>query len=63
MNNSLTKSRDKKVLFGVCGGLSDFFGIDVSIIRIALILGTIVTGSLLFWIYILLALVLPKSDN
>ncbi len=31
----LTRSRDKKMIAGVFGGLSDYFGVDVTVLRIA----------------------------
>jgi len=58
----LHKSKNNKVLLGVCGGLSDSTGIDAPIIRLGFIFGTIFTGSLLFWIYLILGLVLPSKD-
>lgn len=58
----LSKSSTDKVLFGVCGGLSKYTGIDSVLLRIIFIFGTIFTGSLLLWIYLLFALVLPKEE-
>ena len=60
--NRLTKSSKDKMIFGVCGGLSDWTGIDSSIIRIGFVLGSIFSGSLLFWIYLLLGIILPTQD-
>jgi phage shock protein C len=60
--NKLYKSKKDKVLFGVCGGLSESTGIDAPIIRLGFILGTIFTGSILFWIYLVLGLILPSRD-
>jgi phage shock protein PspC (stress-responsive transcriptional regulator) len=60
--NQLHKSNKDRVFFGVCGGLSDSLGIDVSLVRIAFILGAIFSGSILLWIYLLLAMVLPTND-
>lgn len=57
----LVKSKNKS-LFGVCGGLADYLGLDVSLIRILFILGTILSGSVVFWIYLLMALVLPSEE-
>jgi phage shock protein C len=56
------KSNKNRTFLGVCGGLSESTGIDVSLIRIGFILGTIFSGSILLWIYLLLALVLPTED-
>lgn len=59
--NKLTKSKDRS-LFGVCGGLAKWLNLDVSLVRILFVLGAIFTGSLVFWVYILLALVLPNEE-
>jgi len=63
MNKPLTKSSDNKYLFGVCGGLSEYTGIDASLIRVLFVLGTFLTGSLIFLIYLILAFILPKADQ
>lgn len=59
---SLHKSNKNRVLFGVCGGLSDNIGVDPAVLRIGFLLGAIFTGSILFWVYLGLALVLPTQD-
>lgn len=59
--SKLIKSSKNRMLFGVCGGLSQFTGIDASLIRLFFILGAIFTGSLLLWIYLLLGIILPKE--
>ena len=46
----LTKSSNRMFL-GVCSGLANYFGLDVSITRLLFALGTFATGTLLFWIY------------
>lgn len=61
MKSKLFKTKNK-ALFGVCGGISQYIGIDVSLIRLVFILGTIFTGSILLWIYLLLAIILPKEE-
>lgn len=58
----LHKSKNNKVLFGVCGGLSDSLGIDATLIRVGFLLGAIFTGSILLWVYLVLALLLPTQD-
>lgn len=60
--SKLSKDISNKMLFGVCSGLSNYTGIDASILRLAFIFGAIFSGSILFWIYIILAIVLPKND-
>lgn len=61
MPQRLYKNTSNKMLFGVCSGLSDATGIDVTIIRLATIVGAIITGSIVFWIYLLLGIILPKK--
>lgn len=61
MNKILAKSKNRS-LFGVCGGLANYLGMDASIVRILFVLGFFFTGSLLLWIYLLLALVLPTEE-
>lgn len=60
--NRLHKSKNNRVLLGVCGGLADTLGVDAPLLRIGFVLGAIFSGSLLFWIYLLLALILPSRD-
>ncbi len=62
MNNKLTKSSKDKMIFGVCGGLANWTGVDSSIIRLGFIAGAIFSGSILFWIYLVLGIILPTQD-
>ena len=57
----LTKDADNKLLFGVCSGLSKYTGVDATLIRIGFIIGSIFTGSILFWLYDLMVILLPKK--
>ena len=58
----LHKSNKNRVFLGVCGGLSESLGLDISVVRLGFVLGAIFTGSILFWMYLLMALVLPTED-
>ena len=60
--SNLHKSNKNRVFFGVCGGLAENTGLDPVVLRIGFLLGAIFTGSILFWIYLGLALVLPTQD-
>jgi phage shock protein PspC (stress-responsive transcriptional regulator) len=57
----LLKNNKDQMLFGVCSGLSDYTNIDVSIIRLFFVVGTFLTGTVLFWVYVLLAIILPSE--
>ena len=56
----LYKSSKERVFCGVCGGLAEYFGIDVSLIRLAWILFTCLGGSGLL-AYIIAAIVIPSE--
>lgn len=58
----LHKSNKNRVFLGVCGGLAENLGIDASLLRIGFVAGAIFTGSVLFWVYLLFALVLPTEE-
>lgn len=58
----LTKDKKRALLFGVCAGLSNYTGIDASMIRILTVLGVVFSFSIIFWIYILLAIILPNHE-
>ncbi len=54
------RNLNNKLIFGVCAGLSDYFIIDVTIIRIIFVLG-ILAGGFSILIYIILALIMPSD--
>ncbi|HEY5806057.1 MAG TPA: PspC domain-containing protein [Candidatus Saccharimonadales bacterium] len=54
-------SKDKKI-FGVCGGIADYFGADPTVVRLAWILATVLTGVAPGVLaYIVAAIVMPKE--
>jgi len=56
----LFKNKQDGMIFGVCAGISQALNIDVRIIRILMIVASIATGSIVFWIYLLLGIILPN---
>lgn len=55
----LYRSRVNKMLCGVCGGIGEYFNIDVTIVRLlAVLLGMSGHGIL---IYILAAIIIPEN--
>jgi phage shock protein C len=49
------------MISGVCGGLGEYLGIDPTIIRLLFVFGTVVTGSGLFWVYLIMMLIVPEE--
>ena len=60
-NRRLYRSQDR-IIAGVCAGLAEFFGLDVSLVRIAT-LALILFGGLSLWAYIILWLIVPKAPK
>jgi len=52
------RSREGKMIAGVCAGLAEQFAISVTILRLAFVLGTLVSGFALI-IYLVLWVVMP----
>jgi phage shock protein C len=57
----LHRSKRNKVIFGVCGGLSEYLRIDVTLVRIVAILAAFAGPGIL--IYIIAALVMPEDKG
>ena len=62
MPKKLYRSRTDKKLWGVCGGLAKYFDIDPTIVRIIAI-ASLFVGSLGFWIYIIMTLIVPQEPS
>lgn len=60
MEKKLYKSNTDKKICGVCGGLAKYFGIDSTIVRLALVLFCLLGGSGLL-AYIICAIVMPSD--
>lgn len=58
----LYRSKTDRVLFGICGGLGEYFEIDSLIIRILFILLTFTGGSGII-IYLILAIIIPDGEG
>ena len=55
----LTKSYDKK-LFGVCGGIADYFNIDPTFVRLIWLVFVLCLGTGV-WAYIIAAIIMPEG--
>lgn len=58
----LTRNTDRKVIFGVCSGLGDYFNVDANLFRILFVFLLIVGGSGLL-LYVLFAVIMPVKEN
>lgn len=56
----LYRSKHDRFICGVCGGLAEYFDVDPSLVRIAVIVFTVVYGSGLL-AYLIAAFVIPSN--
>jgi phage shock protein C len=63
MEKRLFRSQAKKMLGGVCGGLGDYFDIDVTLIRLIFVAITLVTAIIPMMIFYLIAwIIIPMEE-
>ena len=58
---SLRRSRSNRIIFGVCGGLGEFFGISAFWFRLAFLFTLIPGGIPGILFYLILWLIIPKE--
>ena len=59
----LYRSKTQKMLAGVCGGIAEYFEMDVSIIRILWAIITIASAGFGILIYILMIIIFPEAPE
>jgi phage shock protein PspC (stress-responsive transcriptional regulator) len=58
---ALYRPRGGRQVAGVCAGLALYTGLDVSLVRLAFILGAIFTGGTVAIVYVVLMIVMPQG--
>ncbi len=58
----LYKSRNNKMICGVCAGIADYFNIDPSIVRVLWAVLALAAGTGVL-VYIACAIILPEGDT
>lgn len=56
----LQRSQNEKILFGVCGGIAEYFNVDVTWVRLGFIAATFLGGPGIV-AYLVGALVIPRK--
>jgi len=57
----LTRSRSDRMIAGVCGGFAAYLGVDVNIIRLALVALTLLGGTGVV-LYLIAWLIVPEGE-
>lgn len=58
----LYRSKKDRIIFGVCGGIAEYLGVDSTIVRLVAIL-LLFSGGWFFVLYLLLGIVIPENPN
>jgi len=57
----LYRSRDDRIVGGVCAGLGEYLGVDPTAIRLLFVLGTFFGVGSLLLIYLAMLLIIPEE--
>ena len=60
-DKKLYRSRKERMVAGVCGGLAEYFDLDVSVIRILWVIGTLMSAGIGVLIYLIMLIVFPEK--
>ncbi|HPH44847.1 MAG: PspC domain-containing protein [Acidobacteria bacterium] len=67
MNESrkvLRRSTTNRMIGGVIGGLADYFGLDVSLLRVVYVVGSILSAAFPgLLVYVIMWVVIPKEER
>ena len=61
MAKKLYRSRTERKIWGICGGLAEYFDMDPTIVRIIAVVSLFV-GTAGIWAYIIMRLVVPEEN-
>jgi phage shock protein PspC (stress-responsive transcriptional regulator) len=60
---TLRRSRNQRMLSGVSGGLAEYFNIDATLVRLAIVGLTLITGGTALIGYVIAWIVMPEADG
>jgi phage shock protein C len=60
-NRKLYRSRTNRMIFGVCAGLAEFFGIDPTVVRLVFVAGALLGFGSFVLIYLVMFFVVPEE--
>lgn len=62
MERKLYRSNSNKKLFGLCGGLGEYFNVDATLVRLIFAIGTL-CATVGFWVYILMSILTKPNPS
>ena len=60
-SKKLYRSRNNRMIAGVCSGLADFFGIDATVVRLLFAAGALLGFGSFILIYLVMFIVVPEE--
>lgn len=60
-SKKLYRSRNNRMIAGVCAGLADFFGIDTTVVRLVFAAGALLGFGSFILIYLVMFIVVPEE--
>lgn len=61
-DRKLYRSKKDRIVFGVCGGVAEYLGIDSTLVRIIAVL-LLFTGTWFAILYLILGVIIPENPN
>jgi phage shock protein C len=63
MEKRLYRSRNNRMLAGICGGLGQYFGVDPTVVRIIAVICLLLFTFVTFLAYLILILIIPLEES
>ncbi len=60
MRKLYRSTRDKKI-FGICGGLAEYFGLDPTLLRVLLVIVAVFSAGSVILVYVIAGFVIPRE--
>ncbi len=63
MNKRLYKSSTERKICGVCGGIAEYFNLDPTVVRLAIVLLTLLSAGTGVVFYLIAAVLMPQDTD
>jgi phage shock protein PspC (stress-responsive transcriptional regulator) len=57
----LYRSRNERMLAGVCGGLGEYFNVDPTLMRLLFVLGVVFGFGVMAFVYLAMMIIVPEE--
>jgi phage shock protein C len=60
---TLVRSRNDRMVAGICGGVAQYFGIDVTVVRVIVAVVCVITGGAGILAYLVAWIIIPEEGE